>query len=99
MNQRLRSVEPTLRTIDEYEPAAERVREVATARMSELVQNLETQLQTHVALGEWRDWEAMQLLDLPGLQLVLDRRVEKGVYQVQTHRVTSYRHRVNVDDR
>lgn len=42
-----------------------------------------------MGLGESRDWEATELLDLPDLQLVLDKRVESGVYQVQTHRVTS----------
>jgi len=82
-------VEPTLQTIREYEPAAERLREVAEARMAELVETLESQLQTYMAMDEPVDWEATEPLDLPDLQSVLDERIENGVYQVQTHRVTS----------
>src|SRR6266705_1857979 len=35
------------------------------------------------------DWEATEPLDLPDLQSVLDEQIENGVYQVQTHWVTS----------
>lgn len=57
--------------------------------MNELVQNIETQMQTYVAMGEPKDWEATQHLELPDLQLVVSERVENGIYQVQSHRDTS----------
>ena len=89
LNAKLRLVEPGLQTLREQQPAREKVREVAEARLGELVPVVDAQLQRFVQSDESPDWEPTQALPLPDLQMVIDERVDRGIYQVQSHRVTS----------
>lgn len=89
INHQLKSVEPVIRTIRKQHAAAEKARELAVAHMTKLVQNLETQMQTYVALGEPKDWEPAQHPELPDLRLVVDERVDSGIYQAQPNRFRS----------
>ena len=66
-----------------------RVLEVGQDQFIERVLGLETQLQAYLALGEPRDWESTQRLELPDLKAIIDERIANRVYQVQSHRITS----------
>ena len=85
LNAKLRLVEPGLQTLREQQPAREKVREVAEARLGELVPVVDAPLQRFVQSDESPDWEPTQALPLPDLQMVIDERVDRGIYQVQSH--------------
>ena len=89
INMQLKQLEPTLSGLRERKAATEKVQEVALSKLTEQVSNVETQLQTYVALGGSIDWEPTRRVEVPDLRAIVDERIANGTYQQQMHRVST----------